>query len=64
LTPNDPYDDPAYEWLIENGYADITLGTTDEAAAGWAPFDATVFAILGGAGVAAAFVVVNRRRPL
>jgi hypothetical protein len=61
--PNDPYDTQAEAWLNENGYAEITLGTTDEAAMGWAPFDATIFALVGGAGVAATFVVVNRRRP-
>lgn len=61
--PNEPYNSQAQEWLNANGYSEITLGTTDEAAAGWAPFDATIFVIVGGAGVAAAFVVVNRRRP-
>lgn len=61
--PDDPYDIPAATWLQANGYSEIALGVTDEAAAGWAPFDAGIFAILGGAGLAASFVLVNRRRP-
>lgn len=61
---DDPIDAAAYEWLYKHGYAEITLGVGDEAAASWAPFDAAIFAILGGAGLAATFVVVNRRRPL
>lgn len=60
---DDPYDTPAAEWLNENGYVEITLGTTDEAVAGWAPYDASVFAVLGSVGVAASFAVVRRRRP-
>jgi hypothetical protein len=52
-----------YEWLYGNGYAEITLGVSDEAAAGWAPFDGGLFATLGLTGLAATFVVVNRRRP-
>jgi hypothetical protein len=56
---------PAAEetWLNENGYAEINLGTTDAAAAGWAPVDAVTFAAVGVLGVAATFVIANRRRP-
>lgn len=62
--PDDPVDTPAAVWLGENGYTEITLGVTDLAALGWAPYDAAIFAIVGGAGVTATFVLVNRRRPI
>lgn len=61
--PDDPYDTPAAEWLNENGYVEITLGTTDDAAAGWGPYDGSIFAVLGSVGVATTFAVVRRRRP-
>jgi hypothetical protein len=61
--PDDPYDLPASEWLTEKGYAEIALGTTDQAAAGWAPFDVAVFMIVGSVGLATSFLVVRRRRP-
>jgi hypothetical protein len=61
--PDDPVDAPASAWLEEQGYSEITLGTTDQAALGWAPYDATIFAILGALGLTASFALVNRRRP-
>ena len=62
--PDDPYDTLAEEWLNQNGYVEISLGTTDGAAASWGLYDGILFAILGGAGVAATFVIVSRRRPI
>lgn len=60
--PDDEQDTPAAIWLEENGYAEIPLGVTDEAALGWAPYDGLAFAIVGSLSVAGGFVVVNRRR--
>jgi hypothetical protein len=51
------------DWLNGHGYAEINLGTTDDAAAGWATFDAAGYAAMGVFGIAATFVVVSRRRP-
>jgi hypothetical protein len=61
--PDDPYDTAAEGWLQANGYAEITLGVSDEAAAGWAGIDAGIFAVIGTIGFATAFSVVSRRRP-
>jgi hypothetical protein len=61
--PDDPQDARASVWLEVNGYSEITVGVTDEAAAGWAPFDAAIFGSVGVLGTMAAFVVVSRRRP-
>lgn len=59
----DPSPAPVETWLNENGYAEINLGTTDDAAAGWEAFDALIFGGVGCIGIAATFVVTNRRRP-
>lgn len=61
---DDHVDAPAAVWLEENGYIELTLGVTDQAALGWAPYDAAIFGIVGGVGVTATFVLVNRRRPI
>lgn len=62
--PNEPYDTLAEEWLHQHGYAEISLGTTDRAAASWGVLDGLLFATVGGTIVAATFFVVGRRRPL
>lgn len=54
----------AATWLDNNGYTEITLGVTDMTALGWAQYDAAIFAILGVSCMTAAFVLVNRRRPI
>ncbi len=52
------------EWLEERGYQLLPLGIPEsEAIEGWYPYDMLLFSIVGVIGIAAAFVVVDRRRP-
>lgn len=51
------------EWLVSHGYVHLQLGITDEAASGWASYDALIFGLVGVASIGGAVVVVNRRRP-
>lgn len=62
--PNQSYDTAAESWLNRHGYVEISLGTTDAAAAGWALYDGILFAVVGGGCMATAFAIVSRRRPL
>jgi hypothetical protein len=61
--PDEPYDTLAETWLQEHGYVEISLGTTDRGAASWGIYDGLLFATVGGAGLAATFLIVGRRRP-
>lgn len=52
------------EWLGERGYALVPMGIPDsDAATGWLPYDVLLFSMAGVIAAAAAFVVVDRRRP-
>ena len=51
-------------WLTDHGYRRVTLGVTEEVALGWASYDALAFGLVGVASLAAAVVVVDRRRPV
>lgn len=61
---NAHYDTLAETWLQEHGYVEISLGTTDRGAASWGIYEGMLFTIVGGAGLAGTFLIVNRRRPL
>lgn len=52
------------EWLEERGYELVPMGIPEsDAVAGWSPLDLLLYAGVGVGAVAAAFVVVDRRRP-
>lgn len=51
------------EWLEDHGYELIAMGVTEEVALGWTAYDALAFGLVGSISIAAAIVVVNRRRP-
>lgn len=51
------------EWLGAHGYELVALGVTEAAAAGWAPYDALGFGLVGTVTIAGAIVVMDRRRP-
>lgn len=51
------------EWLEARGYELVALGVTEEVATGWASYDALWFGLFGTITIAAAVVVVDRRRP-
>lgn len=61
--PDDVQDIPALIWYEENGYFLLPMGISDEMAMGWAPLDAAIFGTVGVVSLAAATVLVNRRRP-
>lgn len=53
----------AYDWLEANGYTEVPLGVSDQAAAGWRTYDVAMFAAIGIFSVLGTIVVVSRRRP-
>jgi hypothetical protein len=55
--------DDRYQWLSDNGYRNPVIGVREEVALGWAPYEALGFTVVGAVFLAAATVVVNRRRP-
>lgn len=61
LVPQGEFDPPA--WLGDRGYRWVVIGVTQEAAVGWAQYDAAIFGLIGLASLGAGIVVVNRRRP-
>jgi hypothetical protein len=52
-----------YDWLLEQGYEVVQLGITAATARGWEPLEFVGFVLVGTVLVAAAMVVVDRRRP-
>jgi len=50
-------------WLLDHGYRWVIIGVGEEDAMGWARYDMLIFGLVGIASVAAAIVVVDRRRP-
>lgn len=61
--PTNPQDIPMVVWLEENGFVEIPVGVTEERALGWRLYDGLLFAFIGLIALAAATVVVSRRRP-
>lgn len=60
-TEDQVYD--AAEWLEEHGYTLLPVGVSDEAANGWAIYDAACFVSIGLTSSFGAYWLVNRRRP-
>jgi hypothetical protein len=50
-------------WLYDHGYALVQVGVTDQAAQGWIPYETALWSALGAASLAAAGMVIDRRRP-
>lgn len=51
------------EWLRGHGYTRVAVGISPDTAAGWAPYEAVAFALVGGASLGIAALVIGRRRP-
>jgi hypothetical protein len=54
----------AVAWLEDRGYRLLPIGVSDEVAMSWGQYDAFGFGLVGATCLAAAMVVVNRRRLL
>ncbi|HEY3523400.1 MAG TPA: hypothetical protein VGK63_06825 [Candidatus Limnocylindrales bacterium] len=50
-------------WLYDHGYTLAELAVTDEAARGWIPYEAALWAAAGIASLAATALLIDRRRP-
>jgi hypothetical protein len=58
-----PGEPDASQWLLDHGYRPAELVVSEDIVLGWALYDALSFGLAGSVSLAAAGVVVNRRRP-
>lgn len=59
-----PPDSPDFnQWLIDHGYRMAELVISEETVLGWRYYDLAAFTAVGTGALAAAFMVVTRRRP-
>ena len=59
----DEQDLPAATWLEANGYRELSLGVTPDQALGWEIYELASWTLVAVVASAAAFVVVDRKRP-
>jgi hypothetical protein len=58
-----PGADNPYDWLAENGFREVEVGTSNDVATGWLPYDLGLSVAVGVAAVVVVLAVLPRRRP-